>query len=144
MKRRSLAMVALVAVLAMVGAACSNDDNGGGDTTGATGTTGGSAITVGVSWNNYNEERWAKWDEPAIKDALAAGGADYISADAGSSGVIGTSAGGSIHVIASGSTARTCATVRRQRRASAPRWKPGQPSTEQRQRDPDHGAFIRS
>ena len=27
--------------------------------------------TVGVSWNNYQEERWAKWDEPAIKAALA-------------------------------------------------------------------------
>ena len=26
--------------------------------------------TVGVSWNNYQEERWAKWDEPAIKKAL--------------------------------------------------------------------------
>ena len=87
MKRRLLAMVALVAVLAMVGAACSNNDNnGGGATTGATGTTGGGeGITVGVSWNNYNEERWAKWDEPAIKDALAAGGAEYISSDAGSS-----------------------------------------------------------
>ena len=43
------------------------------------------AITVGVSWNNYNEERWAKWDEPAIQDALQAGGAEYISTDAGSS-----------------------------------------------------------
>src|SRR4249920_1062551 len=85
MKRRLLAMVALVAVLAMVGAACSNDDNGGG-TTGATGTTGGGeGITVGVSWNNYNEERWAKWDEPAIQEALQAGGAEYISSDAGSS-----------------------------------------------------------
>jgi D-xylose transport system substrate-binding protein len=79
-------MVALVAVLAMVGAACSNDDNGGGDTTGTTGTTGGTdTITVGMSWNNYNEERWAKWDEPAIQEALQAGGAEYISTDAGSS-----------------------------------------------------------
>ena len=43
------------------------------------------SITVGVSWNNYNEERWAKWDEPAIKAALDAGGAKYISTDAGSS-----------------------------------------------------------
>ena len=40
---------------------------------------------VGVSWNNFQEERWAKWDEPAIKDALAAGGASYISNDAKSS-----------------------------------------------------------
>ena len=69
----------------MILAACS-DDNGGGDSTGTTGTTGGGdAITVGVSWNNYNEERWAKWDEPAIKEALDAGGASYISTDAGSS-----------------------------------------------------------
>ncbi|MBX3029682.1 MAG: substrate-binding domain-containing protein [Chloroflexi bacterium] len=42
-------------------------------------------LTVGVSWNNYNEERWAKWDEPAIKAALTELGAEYISADAGSS-----------------------------------------------------------
>jgi D-xylose transport system substrate-binding protein len=40
---------------------------------------------VGVSWNNYQEERWAKWDEPAIKAALEAGGAKYISNDAKSS-----------------------------------------------------------
>ncbi|MGD0019123.1 MAG: substrate-binding domain-containing protein [Candidatus Limnocylindrales bacterium] len=40
---------------------------------------------VGVSWNNYQEERWAKWDEPAIKKALAAAGATYISNDAKSS-----------------------------------------------------------
>jgi D-xylose transport system substrate-binding protein len=43
------------------------------------------ACTVGVSWNNYQEERWAKWDEPAIKAALTAGGATYISSDAKSS-----------------------------------------------------------
>jgi D-xylose transport system substrate-binding protein len=41
--------------------------------------------TVGVSWNNYAEERWAKWDEPAIKAALAKNGATYISNDAKSS-----------------------------------------------------------
>ena len=40
---------------------------------------------VGVSWNNYQEERWAKWDEPAIKEAIAAGGGSYISNDAKSS-----------------------------------------------------------
>jgi D-xylose transport system substrate-binding protein len=43
------------------------------------------ACTVGVSWNNYQEERWAKWDEPAIKKALTAAGATYISNDAKSS-----------------------------------------------------------
>src|SRR5262245_58340971 len=42
-------------------------------------------LKVGVSWNNFNEPRWAAFDEPAIKAALAAGGATYISTDAGSS-----------------------------------------------------------
>jgi D-xylose transport system substrate-binding protein len=41
--------------------------------------------TVGVSWNNFQEERWARWDEPAIKAALAESGATYISNDAKSS-----------------------------------------------------------
>jgi D-xylose transport system substrate-binding protein len=43
------------------------------------------AVTIGVSWNNYNEERWAKSDEPAIQAALDEAGATYISSDAGSS-----------------------------------------------------------
>ena len=40
---------------------------------------------VGVSWNNYQEERWAKWDEPAIKAALDGRWRQYISNDAKSS-----------------------------------------------------------
>jgi D-xylose transport system substrate-binding protein len=96
-------LIALLAVLAIVVAACS--PSGGGETTtteggGATTTEAMTStteamtstteamtgeITVGVSWNNYNEERWAKWDEPAIKAALDAAGATYISTDAGSS-----------------------------------------------------------
>ena len=38
-------------------------------------------VVVGVSWSNFQEERW-KTDEAAIKAALAASGAKYISADA--------------------------------------------------------------
>ncbi len=38
-----------------------------------------------MSWNNYQEERWAKFDEPAIKAAVEAGGGSYISNDAKSS-----------------------------------------------------------
>ena len=41
-------------------------------------------LTVGVSWSNFQEERW-KTDEAAIKAALEAAGAKYISADAQSS-----------------------------------------------------------
>lgn len=103
MKRR---LWALVAVIALLIAACGGDgtdttettESGGATTTeggGATTTEGGGATTtaaggddeviVGVSWNNYNEERWALWDEPAIEAALEAAGASYISTDAGSS-----------------------------------------------------------
>ncbi len=41
-------------------------------------------ITVGVSWSNFQEERW-KTDEAAIKAELEKLGAQYISADAQSS-----------------------------------------------------------
>ncbi len=42
------------------------------------------ALTVGVSWSNFQEERW-KTDEAAIKEALTAAGAEYVSTDAQSS-----------------------------------------------------------
>ncbi|CUH39887.1 D-xylose-binding periplasmic protein precursor [Jannaschia seosinensis] len=42
------------------------------------------APTVGVSWSNFQEERW-KTDETAIREALDAAGASYISSDAQSS-----------------------------------------------------------
>ena len=104
MKRR---LMALVAVIALVIAACGGEEGGdtteaaadtteaaadtteaAADTTAAGATTtaaaGGDCI-VGMSWNNYNEERWAKHDEPAIVAALEAGGCEYIQSDAGSS-----------------------------------------------------------
>lgn len=78
------ALLALVAILSLIVAACgggtSDTTEGGGGTSG-----GGDELIIGVSWNNYNEERWAKADEPAIKSALDAAGATYISTDAGSS-----------------------------------------------------------
>ncbi|MGA7226901.1 MAG: substrate-binding domain-containing protein, partial [Acidimicrobiia bacterium] len=80
---------AFLAVIGMLLAACGG---GSGSTTttagsGETTTTAGASedIVVGMSWNNYNEERWAKADEPAMKAAIEAGGATYISSDAGSS-----------------------------------------------------------
>jgi D-xylose transport system substrate-binding protein len=81
MHKRLLAF-ATVAIVAF--AAC---NGGGGATTGPGGGTSGTATgcTIGVSWNNYQEERWAKWDEPAIKAAITAGGGTYISNDAKSS-----------------------------------------------------------
>jgi D-xylose transport system substrate-binding protein len=60
-----------------------------GATTVPSGTEGGGGgggdCVVGVSWNNFQEPRWAAWDEPHIQAALEAGGASYISTDAGSS-----------------------------------------------------------
>ena len=40
--------------------------------------------TIGVSWSNFQEERW-KTDEAAMKEAIEANGDSYISADAQSS-----------------------------------------------------------
>jgi D-xylose transport system substrate-binding protein len=81
----------LMTAVAIVLAACS----GGGSSPAASAEASEAAsaaaseatdgLIVGVSWNNYNEERWAKSDEPAIKAALEAAGAQYISSDAGSS-----------------------------------------------------------
>jgi D-xylose transport system substrate-binding protein len=51
-------------------------DSGGG---------GGGDCVVGVSWNNFQEPRWALWDEPAMQGAIEAGGGSYISTDAQSS-----------------------------------------------------------
>ena len=86
--KRSTKLLVLLAVFALIVAACSSRDDttttaGGGTET--TTTEASDGPVVGVSWNNYNEERWARWDEPAIKAALEAAGASYISTDAGSS-----------------------------------------------------------
>jgi len=75
-------IAALMAAAAMVFAACSSS---GGTPAASSGGGSAAGCKVGVSWNNYQEERWAKWDEPAIKEALTAAGAEYISNDAKSS-----------------------------------------------------------
>ena len=108
MRVRTFTSLALIA--AIVAAGCGSDDKKTESTSAATTATtaagaattaagaattaagaatttgdGGGGCTVGVSWNNYQEERWAKWDEPAIKAAIEAGGGTYISNDAKSS-----------------------------------------------------------
>jgi len=106
--RRSAALI-MGAALVLVAACGDDDDSGGASATtaaggaaatttaggGATTTAGGASATttaggggdcvVGVSWNNYQEERWAKWDEPALKAAIEKGGGSYVSNDAKSS-----------------------------------------------------------
>jgi len=73
-------LAALAGATAVIVAACSS----GGGTPAPSGGASGDC-TVGVSWNNYQEERWAKWDEPALKKAIEDGGGKYISNDAKSS-----------------------------------------------------------
>ncbi|MFM8416046.1 MAG: hypothetical protein ACKOAT_00945, partial [Actinomycetota bacterium] len=79
---------ALMAAGALVLAACGGDDDSATSDTEAATDSGdtteeaAAGCIVGVSWNNYQEERWAKWDEPAIKAAIEAGGGTYISNDA--------------------------------------------------------------
>jgi D-xylose transport system substrate-binding protein len=80
---------AVLGVLALVMVACTgggtaSEEPGGSQAAESQAAAGGDCV-VGVSWNNYQEERWALWDEPAIQDALEAGGAQYTSTDAGSS-----------------------------------------------------------
>lgn len=75
-------LAAVLGIGALVLAACGG--GGGGESAAASGG-GESDCTVGVSWNNYQEERWGLRDEPNIKAALEEAGAAYISADAGSS-----------------------------------------------------------
>src|SRR3954451_15672867 len=77
------------AAAAMLLSACSSTPSPGGRGAagGSAAASGGTAAgcTIGMSWNNYQEERWAKWDEPAIKAAIQAGGGSYVSNDAKSS-----------------------------------------------------------
>ncbi len=66
-------VAALTAVAALVFAACSS---------GASPAPGGGDCTVGVSWNNFQQPRWAAHDEPNLKKTVEDGGGKYISADA--------------------------------------------------------------
>ncbi len=73
-------------VLSMLLAACqSSASESASGSQAASESQAATACKVGFSWNNYQEERWAKWDEPAIQAALEAGNATYTSTDAGSS-----------------------------------------------------------
>ena len=77
-------LAAALGAFALVLAACGG--NGGAGSEAPDGSGGATSdCTVGVSWNNYQEERWALRDEPNIQAALDEVGAEYISADAGSS-----------------------------------------------------------
>ena len=98
MSIRRLAAVSAIAVMTF--AACSGGGSSAAPSDGrrarprapppsaaesAAASEGAAACKVGVSWNNFKEERWAKWDEPAIKEVVEAAGGSYVGTDAGSS-----------------------------------------------------------
>ena len=78
---RRLAALASAAVILL--AACSS---GGGTSAAPASAAPASAAAadcvVGVSWNNFQQPRWAAHDEPNLKKTVEAGGGKYISADA--------------------------------------------------------------
>ena len=84
MHRRLLA-VATVSVMVFAACGPGTASQAPAGTTPA-GSPAGSATAggcvVGVSWNNYTQERWAKADEPNIQAAVTAGGGTYTRTDA--------------------------------------------------------------
>ena len=72
---------ATLGVLALVLAACAGDsgssESAASEPAGSEPAATGDCI-VGISWNNYQEERWALRDEPAIKAAIEAGGGVHL------------------------------------------------------------------
>ena len=81
MFHRRFAVIAAGAAI-MLGACSGNASpaaSGGG---GGGGGTSGAGCTVGVSWNNFQQPRWAAHDQPNIKKTVEAGGGTYIDADA--------------------------------------------------------------
>ncbi len=70
-------VIVLIVALAMVAAACGDDESGEAG--------GGEDCVVGISWNNFNEPRWAKADQPKIKETLAAHGCTVVERDANDS-----------------------------------------------------------
>jgi ABC-type xylose transport system substrate-binding protein len=62
-------LLAVAAATLFVVAACNNS----GTATEAPASAAAGGCIVGVSWNNYQQERWAKADEPNIKKASTSG-----------------------------------------------------------------------
>ena len=72
----------LMAVATIVLAACSSTGSSAAPASGAGGSAAASNCTVGVSWNNFQQPRWAAHDKPAIQQTVEAAGGKYIDADA--------------------------------------------------------------
>jgi D-xylose transport system substrate-binding protein len=90
MVSRKVATFIASAVIVM--GACSNSGGGSAAPGGSAAASSGSAAasgggaaagcTVAVSWNNFQQPRWAAHDKPNIQKTVEAGGGTYIDADA--------------------------------------------------------------
>jgi D-xylose transport system substrate-binding protein len=77
-------LAAIVSVIALVVTACSDSgaspSGGGGGASGS--QTASGDCSVAVSWNNFQQPRWAAKDKPNIQETVEAGGGTYTDADA--------------------------------------------------------------
>jgi D-xylose transport system substrate-binding protein len=72
----------LMAVAMIVLAACSSTGSSPAASAGAGGSAAATNCTVGVSWNNFQQPRWAAHDKPNIQKTVEDAGGKYIDADA--------------------------------------------------------------
>jgi D-xylose transport system substrate-binding protein len=85
-------LAALVGAAAILATACSSNATPTPAGSGGAGASGGTAnyntgidgkgCTVGVSWNNFQQPRWAAHDKPNLEKTVEAAGGTYIDADA--------------------------------------------------------------
>jgi D-xylose transport system substrate-binding protein len=89
-------LTVIAGAAALIVAACSSNSGGASPSasaaaaaSGGTGSAGnyntgidGKGCTVGVSWNNFQQPRWAAHDKPNIQKTVEAAGGTYIDADA--------------------------------------------------------------
>ena len=69
----------LLAAVAIVAAACSSSTGSAAPGGSGAATTG---CTVGVSWNNFQQPRWAAKDRPSMQKTVVAGGGIFLDFDA--------------------------------------------------------------
>src|SRR5438046_1312960 len=73
---------ALTATTAIVLAACSSSNTPAPAASGGGGGTSGAGCTVGVSWNNFQQPRWAATDKPNMQKTIEDAGGKFIDKDA--------------------------------------------------------------
>jgi D-xylose transport system substrate-binding protein len=77
-------LAALTALAAVVLAACTSQSpaaSSGGSSVASAGASGAPCV-VGVSWNNFQQPRWAAHDKPNLQKTIEDGGGTYYDADA--------------------------------------------------------------